>query len=154
MVSIPRSIFLSVEVLTSRHRSLVQLNIPKYTSEYAAMSRHDFILAYQDEVAAFQRLLWDAVIKKLLIIFAIMLELPETHFVDCHRYDRPSEDLLRFVRQIVSNCGAGLTFESRLLSSYIMQDPPKMTGKLAINGFQDIQVSQIISRLRHVHIFH
>jgi isopenicillin N synthase-like dioxygenase len=61
------------------------------------MPRHDLIKTFEDEIAPFHRLVWDAVIRKLLVLFAIILELPENYFVERHHYEEPSEDHLRYV---------------------------------------------------------
>jgi isopenicillin N synthase-like dioxygenase len=74
-----------------------QLNIPKFTPDYASVPKHDFINTFKDEIAPFQRQVWEKVIRKLLILFAIILELPENYFVDRHHYDAPSEDHIRYV---------------------------------------------------------
>ncbi|KAG6841790.1 hypothetical protein C0991_006674 [Blastosporella zonata] len=77
---------------------LTFLNIPKYTSDYASVPRHDLINTFEDEIAPFHRKVWTNIIRKLFILFAIILELPEDYFVNQHRYDSPSEDHLRYVR--------------------------------------------------------
>ncbi|KAF5392111.1 hypothetical protein D9757_003208 [Collybiopsis confluens] len=74
-----------------------QLNLPKYTPEYESLTRHDLIRAYEDEIKPFHRLVWDNVIRKLFVLFAIILELPEDYFVERHEYDVPSEDHLRYM---------------------------------------------------------
>jgi isopenicillin N synthase-like dioxygenase len=77
--------------------NMEMLNIPKYTHEYDNTPRSDLINAYEDQVRPFHRLVWDNVIRKIFILFAIILELPEDYFVERHQYDRPSEDHLRYV---------------------------------------------------------
>ncbi|KAG5353062.1 hypothetical protein C0989_010870 [Termitomyces sp. Mn162] len=73
------------------------LNIPKYTEHYASVQRHDFINQFEDEIAPFHRKVWTNVVRKLLILFAIIFELPENYFVDRHDYDSPSMDHLRYM---------------------------------------------------------
>ncbi|KAG6911075.1 hypothetical protein DXG01_004590 [Tephrocybe rancida] len=73
------------------------LNVPKYTPDYASVPRHDFINNFEDEIAHFQRKVWANVIRKLFVLFAIILELPEDYFVNQHHYDSPSEDHLRYM---------------------------------------------------------
>lgn len=75
-----------------------QLNLPKYTPDYESLPRHEFVEAYKSEIQPFHRLIWDNVVRKLFVLFAIILELPENYFVDRHEYSRPSEDHLRYVR--------------------------------------------------------
>ncbi|KAJ3830472.1 gibberellin 2-oxidase [Lentinula raphanica] len=77
--------------------NMEMLNLPKYTSHYESFPRHDLIEAYKDEIQPFHRLVWDNVIRKLFILFAIILELPEEYFVEKHHYDKPSEDHLRYM---------------------------------------------------------
>jgi isopenicillin N synthase-like dioxygenase len=75
-----------------------QLNIPKFTTDYTDAPRHDFINALRSEIEPFHRSCWEKVVKKLMVLFAIILELPEEYFVERHAYNRPSEDHLRYVR--------------------------------------------------------
>ncbi|KIK65028.1 hypothetical protein GYMLUDRAFT_39442 [Collybiopsis luxurians FD-317 M1] len=77
--------------------NMEMLNLPKYSSGLEDLPRHDFIKAYQEEIKPFHRLVWDNVIRKLFILFAIILELPEDYFVERHHYDLPSEDHLRYM---------------------------------------------------------
>lgn len=81
--------------------ALLQLNVPKFTSDYTDTPRHQLIKSFHDEIAQFHRKIWDDVIQKLLVLFAIILELPETYFVDRHSYEAPSEDHLRYVRFLI-----------------------------------------------------
>lgn len=61
------------------------------------MPQHDLVRTFADEIAPFHRLVWENVVRKLMVLFALILELPENYFVDRHAYDRPSEDHLRYV---------------------------------------------------------
>lgn len=79
-----------------------QLNLPKFTPHYDSLPRHEFLNAYRDEIGAFHRMVWENVIRKLFVLFAIVLELPENYFVDRHHYDAPSEDHLRYVCKVLS----------------------------------------------------
>ncbi len=71
--------------------------MPKFTSDYANIPQHQLIKSFHDEIAQFHRKVWDDVIRKLLVLFAIILELPENYFVDRHSYEAPSEDHIRYV---------------------------------------------------------
>jgi len=82
---------------TTVKENMEMLNIPKFTEHYASTPRHAFVNTFRDEIAPFHRLVWNLVIKKLFILFAIILELPEEYFVERHAYDRPSEDHLRYM---------------------------------------------------------
>lgn len=82
---------------TDIKENMEMLNLPKFTSDYESVPKHDFIKTFQDEIAPFHRLIWDNVIRKLFVLFAIILELPEAYFVERHKYDLPSEDHLRYM---------------------------------------------------------
>ncbi|KZP33296.1 2OG-Fe(II) oxygenase superfamily protein [Athelia psychrophila] len=73
------------------------LNIPKFIPEYADVPQHDFTKALHAEIGPFHKALWDKVVRKLMVLFAIILELPEQYFVERHAYDRASEDHLRYL---------------------------------------------------------
>lgn len=79
-----------------------KLSLPKYTPEYESLPRHKFVEAYKSEIQPFHRLVWDNVVRKLFVLFAIILELPENYFVERHEYSRPSEDHLRYVCSILT----------------------------------------------------
>lgn len=49
------------------------------------------------EIAAFHRDVWDKVVRKLFILMAIILELPEDYLVNAHAYDQDSDDHLRYM---------------------------------------------------------
>lgn len=55
------------------------------------------MVPFQDEIAKFQKKLWELVLKKLLVLLAILLELPEQYFVERHEYDKASDDYLCYV---------------------------------------------------------
>ncbi|KAF7307985.1 Flavonol synthase [Mycena kentingensis (nom. inval.)] len=59
--------------------------------------RHAFVRQHERTISSFQKLVHDAVISKLLILFAIMLELPEDNFTAMHRFEKPSDEHLRYV---------------------------------------------------------
>ncbi|KAG6830304.1 hypothetical protein H0H87_008555 [Tephrocybe sp. NHM501043] len=81
---------------TDVKENMEMLNVPKYTPDYASVPRHGLINQFEDEIAPFHRKVWSNVIRKLFVLFAIILELPEEYFVDRHHYDTPSEDHLRY----------------------------------------------------------
>ncbi|KAJ7090630.1 gibberellin 2-oxidase [Mycena epipterygia] len=70
------------------HKSVPGTNIP----------RHAFIARHEEEITAFQKLVHETVICKLFILFAIMLELPENHFVNMHIFEEQSDDHMRFIK--------------------------------------------------------
>lgn len=74
-------------------------NIAKFTRDglYEDYFKQRFIKQYRDELEAFSRKSFE-VVKKLLTLFAIILELEEDYFVRKHLYDDPSDDHLRFMK--------------------------------------------------------
>lgn len=70
------------------------LNIAKFTDSGCRFPLHSFMVPFQFEIASFQKRLWDLVLKKLLVLIAILLELPEQYFVERHEYDKSSGDYL------------------------------------------------------------
>lgn len=50
-----------------------------------------------DEIASFHRDVWDKVVRKLFVLIAIVLELPENYLADAHNYDDRSDDHLRYM---------------------------------------------------------
>ncbi|KAI9665714.1 MAG: hypothetical protein M1821_003648 [Bathelium mastoideum] len=73
------------------------INIAKYIPELANEPRHAFLEQFQPELEAFQHRSFE-VVRKILTLFAIILELPKSYFVDRHRYEDRSEDHLRYMR--------------------------------------------------------
>ena len=75
------------------------LNIAKFTQDnrYQEYLKHKFVQVYRNELEAISRKSFE-VVKKLLILFAIILELDENYFLDRHKYDDPSDDHLRFMK--------------------------------------------------------
>ncbi|KIY42892.1 Clavaminate synthase-like protein [Fistulina hepatica ATCC 64428] len=59
--------------------------------------RHDFIKIFEDEIAPFHRQVWYKVARKLYVLLALVLKLPEDYFVKLHDYEQPSEDHLRYM---------------------------------------------------------
>ncbi|KII90128.1 hypothetical protein PLICRDRAFT_174911 [Plicaturopsis crispa FD-325 SS-3] len=82
---------------TDVKENMEMLNLPKFTQDYASMPQHDLVRTFADEIAPFHRLVWENVVRKLMVLFALIIELPENYFVDRHAYDRPSEDHLRYM---------------------------------------------------------
>jgi isopenicillin N synthase-like dioxygenase len=56
-----------------------------------------FVRAHWHTIGPFHRKLWNNVAKRLLILHAIILELPEDYFLPLHDYDVPSEDFIRWM---------------------------------------------------------
>lgn len=75
----------------------MQLNIPKAIPEWDDVPKHRIIRQNYDEIAVFHRDLFDKVIRKLFVLMAIILELPEDYLVHAHAYDKRSDDHLRYM---------------------------------------------------------
>lgn len=61
------------------------------------MPKHRIVRQNYDEIASFHRDLFDNVIRKLFVLMAIILELPEDYLVNAHAYDQLSDDHLRYM---------------------------------------------------------
>jgi isopenicillin N synthase-like dioxygenase len=73
------------------------VNLPKYIREYDNTPRHAIFKEHERVVADFHRRCWYDVARKLFVLFALVLELPENYFVERHDYELPSQDHLRYV---------------------------------------------------------
>ncbi|KAJ7162711.1 hypothetical protein C8R43DRAFT_991238 [Mycena crocata] len=82
---------------TTHKENIEMVNLHKFTPG-ASIPRHSFIAQHEEQITAFQKLAYDSVITKLFILFAIILELPENHFVDMHKFDKESDDHIRFIK--------------------------------------------------------
>jgi len=71
-----------------------QLNIAKFDSSGCRSPLHKFLLEFESEIAAFQKNLWESLLKKVLVLIEILLELPDGYLVSRHDYSLPSEDYL------------------------------------------------------------
>ncbi|KIY67144.1 Clavaminate synthase-like protein [Cylindrobasidium torrendii FP15055 ss-10] len=74
------------------------INIPKVTAEYEKEPKHRLVQENKEVIGDFTRRCWYNVARKLFVLFALALELPEDYFVKIHDYKTPSEDHLRYVR--------------------------------------------------------
>ncbi|KAJ7458516.1 hypothetical protein FB451DRAFT_1353631 [Mycena latifolia] len=82
---------------TASKENLEMLNIHKFTPD-SNIPRHSFIINHEGEITAFQKLVYDSVVTKLFILFAIILELPENHFVEMHKFEEDSDDHIQFIK--------------------------------------------------------
>lgn len=82
---------------TGVKENIEMLNIPKAIPEMDHVPKHNLIAENYDEIASFHRELFDKVIRKLFILIAIVLELPEDYLLNLHAYDQPSDDHLRYM---------------------------------------------------------
>lgn len=72
-------------------------NIPKWIPELER-DHPEIINAHREEIENFARHVNDKVVGKLLVLLAIILELPEGFFLEKHRYDERSDCHLRYMK--------------------------------------------------------
>lgn len=72
-------------------------NIPKFTPEYER-PHPEIIKANWPEIEKFGNYINDDIVGKLLVLFAIILELPENYFLERHRYTEKSDCHLRYMK--------------------------------------------------------
>ncbi|KAJ5556331.1 hypothetical protein N7494_000246 [Penicillium frequentans] len=77
--------------------NIEMLNIQKPISTWEDVPKHRIVRQNWDEIASFHRDVFENVIRKLFILLAITLELPEDHLVQAHAYERRSDDHLRYM---------------------------------------------------------
>ncbi|KAF7358295.1 Flavonol synthase [Mycena venus] len=82
---------------TTHMENMEILNLHKFTPG-TNIPRHAFVSQHEEEITAFQKLVFDAVITKIFILFAIILELPEDHFVNMHVFEKESDDHVRYIK--------------------------------------------------------
>ncbi|KAF8584755.1 gibberellin 2-oxidase [Ramaria rubella] len=73
-----------------------QLSVAKFDSSGCRFPLHKVILPFASEIEAFQKKLWELVLKKLLVLIEILLELPDGYLVSRHDYYKPSDDYLSY----------------------------------------------------------
>ncbi|CAK7236584.1 hypothetical protein SBRCBS47491_009686 [Sporothrix bragantina] len=72
-------------------------NIPKFIPAYA-QPHPEIITAHKDEIEHFARHIHDNIVRKLLVLFSIILELPEDALTSHHRYTEKSDCHLRYMK--------------------------------------------------------
>ncbi|CAJ0545023.1 Ff.00g085090.m01.CDS01 [Fusarium sp. VM40] len=74
-------------------------NIPKFIPEQAGRPHPEVVKQHWATIERFSKHIHDQIVKKLLVIFAIILELDdEDWFVNRHRYEQSSGDHLRYMK--------------------------------------------------------
>jgi isopenicillin N synthase-like dioxygenase len=66
-------------------------NIPKFTDQYAR-DHPEVIKQHTGEIESFARHIHFEIVQKLLVLLAIVLELPEDYFLKFHRYEEAASD--------------------------------------------------------------
>ncbi|CDK24063.1 unnamed protein product [Kuraishia capsulata CBS 1993] len=74
------------------------LNVPKFNGFFDddVINRIPYLNHFRSEIESFSRKSFE-VARKLFVLFAIILELPENYFADQHRYEDYSDDHLRYM---------------------------------------------------------
>ncbi len=65
-------------------------NIPKFIPEYER-PQPEIVTQHREEIEVFARHIDDEIVRKLLTLYAIVLELPEDYFLKNHRYEAKSD---------------------------------------------------------------
>ncbi|KAH0841698.1 hypothetical protein AYO21_01070 [Fonsecaea monophora] len=72
-------------------------NIPKFIAQYER--EHPAIIQeHWDEIQYFAKHIHFQIVRKLLVLFALVLELPEDYFLNIHRYDEKSDCHFRYMK--------------------------------------------------------
>ncbi|KAL7931494.1 hypothetical protein V8C35DRAFT_329512 [Trichoderma chlorosporum] len=72
-------------------------NIGKFIPAYER-PQPEIINQNRGEIEQFARHIHDHIVRKLLVLCAILLELPEDYFLKCHRYEEKSDCHLRYMK--------------------------------------------------------
>jgi len=72
-------------------------NIPKFIPEYER-AHPEVIREHWDEIQYFAKHIHFQIVQKLLVLFAIILELPEDYFLQNHRYTEKSDCHFRYMK--------------------------------------------------------
>ena len=89
---------------TGVKENIEMLNIPKAIPQMDHVPKHDIIAENYEEIASFHRELFDKVVRKLMILIAIVLELPEDYLLNLHAYNELSDDHLRNMVSDADSC--------------------------------------------------
>ncbi|KAE9402496.1 Clavaminate synthase-like protein [Gymnopus androsaceus JB14] len=81
------------------------LHIPIFNSQGSSIIPgrdriHEFINVFKDEIAEFQQLCYDMVLKKLFILCAMVLEVPDDYFIQRHRLEDASDTHIRMLKYL------------------------------------------------------
>ncbi|EXJ53942.1 hypothetical protein A1O7_09279 [Cladophialophora yegresii CBS 114405] len=72
-------------------------NTPKFTERYER-DHPKVITDHWDEIRYFATHIHFQIVRKLLVLFALVLELPEDYFLNIHRYDEQSDCHFRYMK--------------------------------------------------------
>ncbi|KAJ5870710.1 gibberellin 2-oxidase [Penicillium solitum] len=82
---------------TGVKQNVEALNIQKDIPAWADLPKHRIVQENWEEIRQFNRDVWEKVVRKLFVLIAIILELPENYLADAHSYDEVSDDHLRYM---------------------------------------------------------
>ncbi|KAF1851286.1 gibberellin 2-oxidase [Cucurbitaria berberidis CBS 394.84] len=82
---------------TGVKENIEMLNIHKDIPAWSNIGKHQIVEQNWDEIRKFHRDVHEKVARKLFILMAIILELPENYLADAHAYDEVSDDHLRYM---------------------------------------------------------
>lgn len=86
----------AVEVHPGLRDNVEMYNIFKFIPQYER-SHPDIIHTHRDEIEKFHRRIHGDIVQKLLVLIAIILEVPENTLTEGHRYDGNSDCALRYM---------------------------------------------------------
>lgn len=72
-------------------------NIPKHIPAFER-DHPEIIMEHYAEIERFSKHIYENVVRKLLVLFALVLELPEDYFLQTHEYDQLSDCHLRYMK--------------------------------------------------------
>ncbi|KAL1636138.1 hypothetical protein SLS58_009987 [Diplodia intermedia] len=73
-------------------------NMPKFIPAYEQLEHPAIIKQHKAEIERFARHMFDSIVQKLLVLVAMVLELPEDYFLERHRYGDQSDCHLRYMK--------------------------------------------------------
>ncbi|WYZ36212.1 hypothetical protein EsH8_XI_000095 [Colletotrichum jinshuiense] len=82
---------------TGVKQNVEALNIHKDIPKWADVPKHQVVKENWEEISRFHRKVWEQVARKLFVLIAIILELPENYLAEAHDYDKVSDDHLRYM---------------------------------------------------------
>jgi len=85
------------EIKPGHFDSTEMYNIPKFIPEFE-QAHPAVITTHYAEIEHFSRKIYTNVIRKLLVLFALVLELPEDYFTASHEYEQSSDCHLRYMK--------------------------------------------------------
>ncbi|KAF1811625.1 gibberellin 2-oxidase [Eremomyces bilateralis CBS 781.70] len=82
---------------TGVKQNIEALNIHKEIPAWSNLPKHRIVKENWEEISQFHRNVWEKITRKLFVLIAIILELPENYLTEAHAYDKVSDDQLRYM---------------------------------------------------------